>query len=164
MPANSKLPRLLYISALALFLELLLIRYLSVEIQFFLFFKNFVLMASFLGLGLGTGLAKNSSKPLMPLFHLTVSALILIALFAPELRLNTAFLPTGDNSFLWYHKNSIADWLDLVLLFVSFFGLTALVVIAFLPLGQLLGQALDDVSPDRSYAWDLGGSIVGVIA
>lgn len=158
-----KLWRLLFISALALFFELLLIRYLSVEIRFFLFFKNFVLMASFLGLGLGTGFAGHSNAPLMKFFHPISALLVLIALFAPELNLNSVFLPTGDNSFLWYHSTSVGYWFDLLLLFTSFFGLTALVVLVFVPLGQLLGRALDELPPSRSYMWDLTGSIVGVI-
>jgi hypothetical protein len=41
------------VSMLGLFLELLLIRWISSEIRIFAYFKNFVLIACFLGFGLG---------------------------------------------------------------------------------------------------------------
>src|SRR5258708_9465807 len=43
---------------LGLFLELLLIRWISSEITIFAYFKNFVLIACFLGFGLGAHLSK----------------------------------------------------------------------------------------------------------
>src|SRR4030095_7550381 len=67
-------------SFVGLFLELLLIRYLAVELRFFAFFKNFVLMAAFLGLGVGLGLTRR--RDLMPSFIPVTGALLLIALFA----------------------------------------------------------------------------------
>ena len=45
--------RLFLISVLSLFLELLVIRWISSEIRIFAYFKNLVLTACFLGLGLG---------------------------------------------------------------------------------------------------------------
>ena len=41
---------LVLISLLALFLELAIIRWLSTEVRIFAYFKNFALMASFLGI------------------------------------------------------------------------------------------------------------------
>src|SRR5258707_8696882 len=45
--------RLALISGLTLFLELLMIRWITSEIAVFAYFKNFVLVACFLGFGLG---------------------------------------------------------------------------------------------------------------
>src|ERR1700687_6128092 len=47
-------------SALGLYLELLLIRWISSEIRIFAYFKNFVLIACFLGFGLGCYLCRRS--------------------------------------------------------------------------------------------------------
>ena len=44
---------LFLISAIALFLELAVIRWLSTEIRIFAYFKNLPLMAAFLGFGIG---------------------------------------------------------------------------------------------------------------
>src|SRR4051794_17634829 len=45
--------QLVLISLLALFVEMLMIRWVSSEIRIFAYFKNFVLVACFLGFGLG---------------------------------------------------------------------------------------------------------------
>src|SRR5689334_23764512 len=46
------------LSAAGLFLELLMIRWISSEISIFAYFKNFVLIACFLGFGLGAYLCR----------------------------------------------------------------------------------------------------------
>jgi hypothetical protein len=45
--------QLILVSVLSLFLEMLMIRWVSSEIRIFAYFKNFVLVACFLGFGLG---------------------------------------------------------------------------------------------------------------
>jgi len=49
------------VSLLALFLELLMIRWISSENRVFAYFKNFVLIACFLGFGLGCFLSAAKS-------------------------------------------------------------------------------------------------------
>src|SRR6476646_8478230 len=51
--ARRPIPRLLLASALMLFLELALIRWLGANIVHLSYFSNFVLLGSFLGIGLG---------------------------------------------------------------------------------------------------------------
>src|SRR5229473_971321 len=51
---------LLIISVTGLFLELLLIRWISSEITIFAYFKNFVLIACYLGFGLGCYLSRRA--------------------------------------------------------------------------------------------------------
>ena len=160
---QSKALRLFYVSSLALFLELLLVRYLAVEIKFFMFFKNFVLMAAFVGMGLGAGMG-GSKRNLSGWLHALSAVVVLLAVFAKELGLNAAFIPTGANSFLWYHIRTMNDWATLTKVFASCLGLTVLVAAVFVPLGQSLGRLIDELPSDTAYAWDLGGSIMGVIA
>lgn len=74
--------QLLLLSILALFCELLIIRWLSTEIRIFAYFKNLPLMSAFLGLGLGFIWA-NKKKDLfsfsqMAFFYL--SGLLIVAL------------------------------------------------------------------------------------
>src|SRR6266849_2196147 len=65
---------LILASVLGLYLELLLIRWISSEIRIFAYFKNFVLIACFLGFGLGCYLCRRSIVALArlaPLLFLT---------------------------------------------------------------------------------------------
>jgi hypothetical protein len=54
---------LILASLLGLFLELMLIRWVSSEIRTFAYFKNFVLMACFLGFGLGCSPVSPQDQP-----------------------------------------------------------------------------------------------------
>ena len=154
--------RIFAISFLGLFLELLLIRYLAVELRFFAFFKNFVLMAAFLGLGVGLGLTRR--RDLMPSFIPVTGALLLIALFANQLQLNRFFLPTSSNAFLWYHPSEPWSWLNLAGFYVTSTAVILVVVWVFVPLGQRLGRLFAELPPETSYVWDLLGSILGVVS
>src|SRR5436309_5425494 len=83
---------LILVSVLGLFLELLLIRWVSSEIRIFAYFKNFVLIACFLGFGLGCYLSRRAISILtlaVPLVFLSA----LIALPWPPLRLLVRTLP-----------------------------------------------------------------------
>src|SRR5437899_12164045 len=67
--------QLILISLLSLFVEMLMIRWVSSEIRIFAYFKNFVLVACFLGFGLGCRLCKrrmNLLALLIPLVLMTV--------------------------------------------------------------------------------------------
>jgi len=49
---------LLLISALSLYLELAVVRWIAGEVRLFSYFKNLTLLAAFLGLGMGFGVAR----------------------------------------------------------------------------------------------------------
>jgi hypothetical protein len=64
---------LVLISSLSLFLELAIIRWLSAEVRLFSYLKNVSLLAAFLGLSIGYGLANKNrdyNSALMPLLAL----------------------------------------------------------------------------------------------
>src|SRR5580704_14861352 len=77
--------QLLVISIAGLFLELLMIRWISSEVTIFAYFKNFVLIACFLGFGLGAHLCRQPINLLALLGPLSYCAL-LVKLPWPELR------------------------------------------------------------------------------
>ena len=68
-------------SLLSLFLEMLMIRWVTSEVSVFAYFKNFVLVACFLGFGLGCYLCRLRVR--------------LIAIIAPLLLLTIIVLPEG---------------------------------------------------------------------
>src|SRR6266516_625159 len=84
---------LILVSVLGLFLELLLIRWISSEIRIFAYFKNFVLIACFLGFGLGCYLCRRSIVVLALLAPLLFLTLIIHLPWLP-LRGVIASLPT----------------------------------------------------------------------
>src|SRR5512134_2054367 len=69
---------LFLVSGLGLFFELAIIRWLSAEVRLLAYFKNFSLLAAFLGLGLGFGLVgrgrdyRRAFTPLLLLFVIIV--------------------------------------------------------------------------------------------
>ena len=58
--------KLALVSVLGLFLELLMIRWVSSEVRIFAYFKNFVLIACFLGFGLGCYLVRRRISFVVP--------------------------------------------------------------------------------------------------
>src|SRR5258706_11753224 len=83
--------RLFLISAMALYTEVVLIRWMSAEIRMLAYLKNFTLFACFLGLGLGMmRRGRGRAENLLPIL---IAALVLILAFAPQLHLTRLFFP-----------------------------------------------------------------------
>jgi hypothetical protein len=84
--------KLALVSVVGLFLELLMIRWVSSEVQIFAYFKNFVLIACFLGFGLGCYLVRRRISLLSLLVPLATLAVI-VKLPWPALRQLVVNLP-----------------------------------------------------------------------
>src|SRR6266576_4150038 len=96
--------QLILISLLSLFVEMLMIRWVSSEIRIFAYFKNFVLVACFLGFGLGCYLSRRRVRlmaMIVPLLALT----LIVTLPWPGLRVLMrsipAFVGASSESNLW---------------------------------------------------------------
>src|SRR6202795_5416127 len=83
--------RLFLISAIALYTEVVLIRWMSAEIRMFAYLKNFTLFACFLGLGLG--MMRRGRGRAEKLLAILLAALVLMLGFAPQLHLTRLFFP-----------------------------------------------------------------------
>jgi len=153
----SKPGKLLVVSVLVLFVELVLIRYLGSEIPAVGFFKNLILIASFIGLGIGL-MQSLSVKPTFLL--LALSLLFPLGLVAVA---SMTGLDPGAYT-------GLEDEAVLVGGGLAIFGL-ALVVLAFVStmtpmifLGRLMGYYFDAFElPLTAYAWNILGSLVGTI-
>lgn len=108
--------QLMLVSLLSLFLELLMIRWISSEIRVFAYFKNFVLIACFLGFGLGCYLCRRKINLLVMVLPLA-AIVLLIKVPWQGMRTAIANLPTYLGAFtevhIWGVPTLPLNWLTL---------------------------------------------------
>ena len=143
--------RLLVASATILFCELLLIRWIPANVVYIGFFSNFLLIGSFLGIGVGILLGRRIGyAPLFGPLLFGVVALVLVAKLDIQLR-------ATNEIFFGLSESQRADTNFIVLPAVV--GLVTLLLAALaLPLGPLLRA----MPPLRAYAVDIAGSLLGI--
>jgi spermidine synthase len=162
--------RLVLVSVLGLFLELLMIRWISSEIRIFAFFKNFVLIACFLGFGLGCYLCRRKMNLLVMAAPLLALALLIKLPWRP-LREVVASLPAYLGGLsdvqIWGVQSASLTWVSLsqflvgILFAVPVFALVALV---FVPIGQLVGWHLENARRGiAAYSLNVVGSLAGIL-
>ncbi|HEV2005005.1 MAG TPA: hypothetical protein VGQ85_00195 [Candidatus Limnocylindrales bacterium] len=145
--------RLVLTSGTLLFVELLLIRWIPSEVRYIGFFSNFLLMASFLGIGVGILLGRTRTLESITIFPLV---LVVVVWLVTSLQLNVQ-IRSQNEIFFGLAESHAADVNFLVLPIV--FGLvTALMATLALPLGPLLRS----MPPLRAYAFDIAGSMAGI--
>lgn len=161
---------LILVSVFGLFLELLIIRWVSSEIRIFAYFKNFVLIACFLGFGMGCFLCR---RPI----HLwtTLGALLLVALVIemPVTSLRNVidslpnYLGTVSDIHIWglpslpWQTKLIVGLTGAVGVTVSLFLLISLI---FIPVGQLVGWYLENARHGiMAYTVNVLGSLAGIL-
>ncbi len=143
-------------SFLVLFLETALIRWLPAYVRLLAYFSNFILLASFLGIGVGCLLAKRH-RNLFVWFPLLQFAVIF---GVDRLRLEVA-LPSTSTIYFTSGTTSpvvpVESTLLLPLLFVS-------VAALFVAVAHRMGRDLAGRLPLRAYVINLLGSLAGVAA
>jgi hypothetical protein len=145
-------------SFLALYLELLCIRWMPAHVRFLSYFTNFILLASFLGLGVGILSARRATIALDPRAFpaLLLGIAVMVAVTKFEVRL-------GSPGVLYYGAGEGGafpreNYLVLPAGFV-------LVTLLFACIGRAIGSLIPAVSPPlRAYAWDIAGSLFGIAA
>lgn len=153
-------------SFVSLFMELLMIRWISSEIRIFAYFKNFVLIACFLGFGLGCYLSRRKINLLLmvvPVLLLTT----IVQLPWHSLRAMISQLPsllgTSADTQVWGTPAAV-QWPGLVaatLVIVPIFGL---VTFFFVPMGQLVGWYLENSSKGiTAYSVNVFAGLCGII-
>lgn len=158
---------LFLVSVLCLFLEMLMIRWIAAEVPVFAYFKNIVLIGCFLGFGVGCYLCRRKVNLLAFLVPVCL-LVVLIKLPWPALRSVIQQIPylvaqTSDVDLLGRPSlpmdllASLAAILLIVLLF-------ALVALAFVPLGQIVGWSLESAGDGAlAYTVNVLGSLVGIV-
>jgi SAM-dependent methyltransferase len=145
--------RLVLTSGTLLFVELLLIRWIPAEVRFIGFFSNFLLMASFLGIGIGILLGRRRNLDTIAIFPIL---LLIVVWLITSYELNIQ-VDSIDEIFFGLAESRAADVNFLILPLV--FGLvTALMATLAIPLGPLLRS----MPPLQAYGWDIVGSMAGI--
>src|SRR6266704_1725867 len=156
-------------SLLALFFELLMIRWISSEIRVFAYFKNFVLIACFLGFGLGCYLCRRRVRAMAWFVPLLVIAVV-VSLPWPGLRELVRSMPTLIGALsevdVWgvpslpNQGNELLALAKSMIIVVPLFGLVAFI---FVPLGQLVGWYLEKAPRGiKGYTLNIVGSLARI--
>jgi spermidine synthase len=167
--ARERIRLIVLVTMVSLLLELVMIRWLASVFPVFSFFKNFTLLACFLGLGAGYAVAeKQRCAPAL--------VLPMLALFVAVITLLRYDLGAGNGLFTaipMYEQSTVGvpnetpSWIGLLqqggpvyMLLAMTFVLCACICY---PVGQLCGKLLHSADALKAYGLNLIGSIVGVV-
>ena len=143
--------RLTFGSALMLFLELALIRWLGANIVHLSYFSNFVLLGSFLGIGLGFLLAR-SDRSVLPFTPVVLAVLVVLV------RLFPVTIDRATSQVLYFTSLQTSGppaWLALPIVFVG-------VSIVMTGPAEVVGRCFSRLAPLTAYRYDLIGSLLGI--
>jgi hypothetical protein len=152
---HGKRTQLVLTSGTLLFVELLLIRWIPAEVRFIGFFSNFLLMASFLGIGIGILLGRRRDLNTIALFPVLLVAVVWL-ITSEGVRLDLKV--TDPNEIFFGLAESRAADLNFLVLPLVFALVTALMACLAIPLGPLLKS----MPPLQAYTWDIVGSMIGI--
>ena len=133
----------------------MLIRWIPANVKFVGFFSNFLLIASFLGIGLGILLGRRGFNPRLSPFAFLLA---LVVLFVLSFQLNIQ-IESQDEIFFGLAENR-ADNVNFLFLPLMVGLVVALLATLALPLGPLLKS----MPPLKAYAIDIIGSMTGIAA
>ncbi len=150
-------PRLILVSAIALFHEMLVIRWLAGECRVYGYYANLPLIVAVFGIGAGCMLARRSVR-LMPLF----APLLLLFVFLATTTYFREISLTAWTGEQLRPEDLGGHTLDAVRFYASFLFLLLLSGATFVPLGQELGRAFAPCRPLVGYSWNLVGSLLGI--
>lgn len=146
--------RLFLTSATVLFVELLLIRWIPANVVYVGFFNNFLLIAAFLGIGLGILIGRRMALP-----ALTAGPFLLAIAFVVQRARVDRVVSAGPGLFFGFGQGSALEENATVLPVVVVLSTLAMAGLA-VPLGPLLRA----MPPLRAYAIDIAGSLAGIAA
>src|SRR6266699_2154989 len=146
-----KRARIFLISFTMLFFELLCIRWIPSYVRYLSYFNNFILLASFLGIGLGMLAARRKRFWFPPFPLLVVVMVFIIAHFKFQLYVSSV-------QVLYYGAGEAGSQESFIVLPIVF----GIVVLCFIPLARSFGQLFTQVKPLTAYTFDIVGSLAGI--
>lgn len=146
---------LIAFSAAALYLELAIIRFTAAEVLYLGYFSNFILISSFVGLGLGF-LAKKETNILdegLPFLFLFLFSIVLVSEF------DVSILKNHFGLFFFGNLQGRAGLPGALLLVILFI----VTVVFFASIGRRIAIAFKKFTPLKAYSLDITGSLLGII-
>jgi SAM-dependent methyltransferase len=152
--AESRGARVFLASFLVLFLEVALIRWMPAYIRLLAYFSNFILLASFLGIGVGCLLAPSRRR--LFLWFPLLQALVIAAVY--YFRLEVAVSASGS---IYFTSGTVEP--QVVVESTMLLPLVFIIVAAlFATMAQRMGKEMAAMPPLRGYTLNLLGSLAGV--
>jgi spermidine synthase len=153
LPAPGDRTRLVLASALMLFVELALIRWTSSNNLYLVHLTNFVLLASFLGIGLGF-LRARSGRDVFPLAPVLLATVVGFVLLFP---VRTGTGPDGRWRLMGlFDSLPLPRSLSLAVIFL-------LTVATLMALAQEVARTFATFEPLEAYRLDIIGSLTGIV-
>src|SRR6266550_4968446 len=145
--------RIFLVSFSMLFFELLCIRWVPSYVRYLSYFNNFILLASFLGIGLGMLSARRQRFWFPPFPLLLLLLTIVVALNRFDLRINST-------QVLYYGAGEAqsAQAENFIVLPIIF----GLVTLCFIPLSRSFGKLFMQIPPLSAYTFDIIGRLDGI--
>jgi SAM-dependent methyltransferase len=145
--------RLFLISFLVLFLQVALIRWMPAHVRLLSYFSNFILLAAFLGIGVGCLITKG--RTLLAWFA-PLQALVIAAVYYFRLEVG---VPSSTSIYFSSGTSEQVVLVESTLLLPLLF---VVVAVLFATLAQTLGRALEASPALPGYIVNLAGSLAGV--
>jgi hypothetical protein len=144
--------RLITLSGLMLFVELALIRWTGSNLVYLSYFSNFVLLGSFLGIGVGFLRAKSTGD----IFQW---ASVVLALLVGFTLIFPVQIECGGSEIIFFgcSPSGLPIWLTLPVVFLAVAAVMA-------SIAQGVGRAFVGFDPLDAYRLDIVGSLVGIVA
>ncbi len=152
---------LFLISFLSLFAEMAFLRYIPSNIYLLSYYKNAILIAVFLGLGIGFMLSKAKRNLIEWLPVATLAILCVVIYFNDYLRIDIDYSRMDASIWGEFWANTRARGVPMFWALVAFYIMTALY---FIPLGQETGRAMSRFAPLKAYSLNIAGSLAGVVS
>ncbi len=145
--------RLVCLSFLLLFVELALIRWTGSNVVYLSYFSNFVLLGSFLGIGIGFLRAHSRIR----LFPLAPVALGLLVAFVHHFHVQVNHSGSQLIYFGALQRTGLPIWATLPIVFICTAGIMALIA-------EETARVFARFEPLEAYRLDISGSILGIAA
>jgi len=143
--------RLVLLSCLMLFVELALIRWAGSNVVYLSYFSNFVLLGSFLGIGIGF-LRGHARVNLFPYAPVALAFLVGLVLIFP-VRIDRS----GSDLIYFGHfdTSGLPVWVTLPFIFLAVGTVMAMIA-------EGVARTFVEFEPLEAYRWDISGSLVGI--
>jgi spermidine synthase len=147
------------LSALMLFWEVCLIRWVSTEIRVFAYYKNLTLLAAFLGFGIGLLTCDRQADWLRSCL-LRLGALVAAVVLYPISPVRIEEAPAFFEEFTW-HPQLASVWVA-VKFYGIILGIFVLVGFAFVPWGRRIGYYFERLCPIPAYSINVASNLAGI--